>query len=68
MMARHPSTSFAASSLCFIWLAIACTPVFVLWNPPAGVALMAVYELAANLPCIAIQRYNRPRAQRALAH
>ena len=49
------------------WLAIACIPVFALWNPPAGVALMAVYELAANLPCIAIQRYNRPRAQRALA-
>jgi glycosyl-4,4'-diaponeurosporenoate acyltransferase len=49
------------------WLALAGTPVFALWNPPIGVVLMTVYGVAANLPCIAVQRYNRPRAQRALA-
>jgi glycosyl-4,4'-diaponeurosporenoate acyltransferase len=49
------------------WLAIGCTPLFALWNPPAGIALMGAYQLAVNLPCIAIQRYNRPRAERALA-
>ena len=49
------------------WLAVACTPVFVLWNPPIGVVLVAVYGVAANVPFIAIQRYNRARAERALA-
>jgi glycosyl-4,4'-diaponeurosporenoate acyltransferase len=49
------------------WLAIACTPVFALWNPPVGLALMAAYSLLVNVPFIAIQRYNRPRAQRILA-
>jgi glycosyl-4,4'-diaponeurosporenoate acyltransferase len=49
------------------WLALAGTPVFALWNPPIGVALMGVYGVAANVPCIAVQRYNRTRAQRALA-
>jgi len=49
------------------WLAAAAGPFFVLWNPwPAAVALV-VYGLAANLPCIAIQRYNRLRAERVLA-
>jgi glycosyl-4,4'-diaponeurosporenoate acyltransferase len=49
------------------WLALAGTPAFALWNPPIGVVLMAVYGIAANVPCIAIQRYNRTRAQRAVA-
>jgi glycosyl-4,4'-diaponeurosporenoate acyltransferase len=49
------------------WLAVAGTPVFALWNPPVGVALMAVYAVFANAPCIAAQRYNRQRAQRLLA-
>jgi len=49
------------------WLAAAAGPVFVLWNPwPAAVVLVA-YGLAANLPCIAIQRYNRLRAERVLS-
>ena len=34
---------------------------FLLWNPPVGVAANVVYAIAANLPCILAQRYNRPR-------
>jgi glycosyl-4,4'-diaponeurosporenoate acyltransferase len=49
------------------WLALAGTPVVALWNPPIGVALMAVYAVAANVPCIAVQRFNRQRAQRVVA-
>jgi glycosyl-4,4'-diaponeurosporenoate acyltransferase len=49
------------------WLAIAGTPVFALWNPPVGLVLMTLYSVAVNLPFIAIQRYNRQRAQRVLA-
>jgi len=49
------------------WLAAAAGPVFVLWNPwPAAVVLVA-YGMAANLPCVAIQRYNRLRAERVLS-
>ena len=46
-----------------IWLA---WPIFALWNPPWAVAVMFLYATVANLPCIAIQRYNRARLQRAL--
>jgi glycosyl-4,4'-diaponeurosporenoate acyltransferase len=39
---------------------------FFLWNPwPVGL-FMIFYALAANLPCLIAQRYNRPRFQRAL--
>jgi glycosyl-4,4'-diaponeurosporenoate acyltransferase len=43
------------------WLAIAATPAFTLWNPPVAMPFMLLYALAANLPCIAAQRYNRIR-------
>jgi glycosyl-4,4'-diaponeurosporenoate acyltransferase len=49
------------------WMAIACCPAFALWNPPIGLVLMTAYSLLANAPFIAIQRYNRQRAQRVLA-
>lgn len=49
------------------WLAMACSPAFALWNPPLGLGLMAAYGLLVNAPFIAIQRYNRQRAQRILA-
>jgi glycosyl-4,4'-diaponeurosporenoate acyltransferase len=49
------------------WLALACWPVFALWNPPVGVVLMVLYSVLVNAPFIAIQRYNRQRAQRVLA-
>ncbi len=41
------------------WLMLACFPIFFLWNPPWADAVMAAYAIAANLPCILAQRYNR---------
>ena len=43
------------------WVALALVVLFVLWNPPVGVVANLVYAIAANLPCILVQRYNRPR-------
>ena len=43
------------------WLAMASVALFLLWNPPVGVAANVVYAIAANVPCIVVQRYNRPR-------
>ncbi len=48
------------------WLAMAFAPVFALWNPLMGLVLMATYSVVVNAPFIAIQRYNRQRAQRVL--
>ena len=45
------------------WWALACGPVFVLWNPPVAAALLIGYGVLVNLPFIAIQRYNRARIQ-----
>lgn len=41
------------------WCMIGCLPVFFLWNPPWACWVMTAYALAANLPCILVQRYNR---------
>jgi glycosyl-4,4'-diaponeurosporenoate acyltransferase len=49
------------------WLAMAPAPVFVLWNPLALFAVMVVYAVVVNVPCIASQRYNRFRIDRVLA-
>ena len=46
------------------WTAIACTPVFFLWNPAWGDGIILLYAVAANLPCILVQRFNRSRLQR----
>ncbi len=43
------------------WLAIACTPLFLLWNPWWGLWVNLAYALVANAPCILVQRYNRAR-------
>lgn len=48
------------------WAALACTPLFFLWNPLWGDAVIILYALAANGPCILAQRYNRARMQRVL--
>ena len=48
------------------WAAIACAPVFFLWNPWWSDLIIVAYALAANLPCILAQRYNRARFQRLL--
>lgn len=49
------------------WTALALTPVFFLWNPLWADLVMGLAMLAANAPCIAIQRYNRIRFLRVLA-
>lgn len=49
------------------WTVLAFIPLFFLWNPWWGDLVIALYALAANLPCILVQRYNRQRLQRVLA-
>lgn len=39
-----------------------------LWLPPAGVLVNLLFALAFNLPCLLLQRFNRARLQRCLAH
>ena len=46
------------------WWAMAGGPVAAMWNPPLGGVLMVAYGVAVNAPFIAIQRFNRARAQR----
>jgi glycosyl-4,4'-diaponeurosporenoate acyltransferase len=41
------------------WCMLCCFPIFFLWNPQWACFVMVVYGLAANLPCIIVQRYNR---------
>lgn len=48
------------------WWAMACAPLFVLWNPPLAAALLVGYGVLVNLPFIIIQRYNRVRTQALL--
>lgn len=48
------------------WLALLLVPLFAIWNPPWAVGVNAIYALAANLPCILVQRYNRGRFLRVL--
>mgnify|MGYP005836238019 CR=1 FL=1 len=43
------------------WMAMLPLLLFFLWNPPIGWIINLVYALAVNLPCIVVQRYNRPR-------
>jgi glycosyl-4,4'-diaponeurosporenoate acyltransferase len=45
------------------WWAMACSPLFLLWNPPLPSALLVAYGVLVNLPFILIQRYNRFRLQ-----
>jgi glycosyl-4,4'-diaponeurosporenoate acyltransferase len=49
------------------WCAMACAPVFFLWNPWWGNLVIVAYALAANIPCILVQRYNRARLSHLLA-
>jgi glycosyl-4,4'-diaponeurosporenoate acyltransferase len=48
------------------WTIMAATPVFVVWNWWWVEIAMVVYALAANLPCLLVQRYNRARLVRLL--
>ncbi len=49
------------------WSVLACSALFFLWNPWWVGWLMVAYAVAANLPCIVTQRYNRIRLMRLLA-
>jgi glycosyl-4,4'-diaponeurosporenoate acyltransferase len=62
---RRHMTEAWRGELCH-WAALACTPLFFLWNPLWGDAVIVLYALAANAPCILVQRYNRARMQRVL--
>ena len=49
------------------WLMLAAGAAFFAWNPwPVALANLA-YAVAANVPCVAAQRYNRVRLLRVLA-
>jgi len=58
-------TETCRAELCH-WLVIAAAPLFFLWNSWQIAILMLPYALAANMPCIVAQRYNRPRLRRAV--
>ena len=45
------------------WAIPAVTPVFPAWNPWWLTLAMAGYAVAANVPCLLVQRYNRGRLQ-----
>jgi glycosyl-4,4'-diaponeurosporenoate acyltransferase len=48
------------------WLILVAAPWFFLWNPWwLGLAMMG-YGIVANIPCVAIQRYNRARLLRMI--
>lgn len=49
------------------WLALACAPSFLLFNPLSADILLMLYALASNGPCIASLRYNRIRLSRVMA-
>jgi glycosyl-4,4'-diaponeurosporenoate acyltransferase len=49
------------------WGALAFVPIFFLWNPWWADLVCLSYAVAANLPCIIVQRYNRLRLQKLLA-
>lgn len=48
------------------WLAILPFWVFGFFTPPEVVPMMLAYALVINLPCILVQRYNRPRIKQLL--
>lgn len=43
------------------WYMLLCTPFLFLWNPPWACLVLGSYGIAANVPCIVAQRYNRMR-------
>jgi glycosyl-4,4'-diaponeurosporenoate acyltransferase len=48
------------------WLILAAAPWFLLWNPWWLGLAMVGYGIVANVPCLAIQRYNRARLLRMI--
>lgn len=50
------------------WVVLAVGPLFFLWNPWWLALVMVAYALVANVPCIAVQRFNRGRLERVLTY
>jgi len=50
------------------WLMLASFPIFFPWNPLWARIVIVVYAVAANLPCIIVQRYNREVVRRLQLH
>jgi glycosyl-4,4'-diaponeurosporenoate acyltransferase len=48
------------------WAILVLAPVFLVWNPVPLALAMAGYAVAANVPCLIVQRYNRARIARVL--
>lgn len=48
------------------WCALAFVPIFFLWNPWWADLVCLAYAIAANLPCIIVQRFNRLRMLKLL--
>lgn len=48
------------------WSILAASPLFFLWSPWWLGLAMAGYGVIANVPCLAIQRYNRARLLRMI--
>lgn len=48
------------------WCAIAFVAFFLPWNPWWADIIIVAYAIAANLPCILVQRYNRSRLEKLL--
>jgi glycosyl-4,4'-diaponeurosporenoate acyltransferase len=49
------------------WVIFLFSLIFFLWNDWWIALIMVAYGLATNMPCIAIQRYNRMRLERMYA-
>ena len=47
------------------WLPVLLAATFFLWNPPYVAVWMPIIGLLGNAPFIIVQRYNRPRIERA---
>ena len=48
------------------WLPIPFFWIFGLFTPPEVILYMLLYAWLVNLPCILVQRYNRPRVKKLL--
>ncbi len=48
------------------WIPLVAWPLFWIFNPLRVMPFMLLYALLSNLPCVIVQRYNRPRLLRAL--
>lgn len=41
-------------------------PIFFLFNAPIASIIMVIYAFMVNVPCMVVQRYNRPRLKKLL--